>query len=140
MTVGGVIGNGTGNGLIYAGNGTLILNGASTYTGTTEIQSGLTVTAGNVQAFGATTSGPITIDNGAMLNVNGIALNNIASKLISISGTGVGGNGAIRAISAPPEPARTTSPTSRSPATPPSAEQCDGISVAAESSNSTATP
>ena len=54
----------------------------------------MTVTAGNVLAFGSATGGRTTIDNGATLNVNGIALNNTASKLISISGTGVGGNGA----------------------------------------------
>jgi len=61
-----VLGNGSG-GLTMSGTGTVILNGANTYTGATAVNSG-TLSIGSTGALGASSS--ITVDAGATLDFN----------------------------------------------------------------------
>ncbi len=80
--------------LTYAGTSTLTLSGANTYTGVTTIGSG-TVKLGNATALGtsgAAASTKTIIASGATLDLNGQA---ISEGFESITGTGVGGNGAL---------------------------------------------
>ena len=82
--------------LTKVGANTLTLSGANTYTGVTTISAG-TVVAQNNAALG-TTAGATTIAAGASLNLGGnLAANglNLGTEAISVSGTGVGGLGAI---------------------------------------------
>lgn len=81
--------------LTKAGAGTLVLGGAaaSTYTGQTLVNAG-TLKAASVTALGAGGAGAETlVASGATLDVNGQALTN--TEIIRITGTGVGGNGAL---------------------------------------------
>ena len=82
-----VTGSGT---LTKQGAGTLTLSGANNYDGATVISVG-TVRAGNASALGSVTNGT-TVTSGATLDVNGL---NLGAEIISVSGAGVGGNGAI---------------------------------------------
>ena len=72
------------------GTGTLILGGANTYTGLTTVAFGTLATASGT-ALGDPSVGTV-IAAGATLDVNAQALGN---EPISVSGAGVGGNGAI---------------------------------------------
>lgn len=63
---------GTTGGLTKQGTGTLVLNGANTYTGPTTISAG-TLTAGNLAALG---SGPVAVANGATLT-GAVSLNGL---------------------------------------------------------------
>jgi fibronectin-binding autotransporter adhesin len=78
------------SGLAKAGDGILTLSGANNYTGDTTIGAGI-LKAGNGAALGANTSGT-TVSSGATLDVNG---QNLGIEVVTISGAGVGGNGAI---------------------------------------------
>lgn len=97
LTIGGVISNGvTANGLTKAGNGTLVLGAANTYTGATIISSG-TVVAQNsaalgTNAAGTTISGTGTLDLGGSLAASGL---NLGTEVLTVSGTGFGGNGVL---------------------------------------------
>ena len=86
------------------GNGTLVLNAANTYTASTTINAG-TVKLGNASGLGnggaalqsgvvvnSSGNGGTTVSSGATLDLNGQAGVN---EVITISGTGVGGNGAL---------------------------------------------
>jgi autotransporter-associated beta strand protein len=71
LTIGGIIGDGgNGRGLTKAGIGTLVLNGANTYTGTTTVSGGVlrlfntTSLAGGIGASGGTTA--LTINDGVV--------------------------------------------------------------------------
>ena len=78
------------------GTNTLVISGANSYEGVTTISDGI-VYAENNSAFGATSSGT-TIEPGATLEVGGtIAENsfNLGSEMITVSGTGYNGAGAI---------------------------------------------
>ncbi|MFZ4766333.1 MAG: beta strand repeat-containing protein, partial [Roseimicrobium sp.] len=72
------------------GPGVLVLSGLNTHTGTTTISSG-TLRAGSANALGSITGGTV-IQSGATLDVGGF---NLGAEPVSVSGTGVGGNGAI---------------------------------------------
>ncbi|MBI5724788.1 MAG: autotransporter-associated beta strand repeat-containing protein [Planctomycetes bacterium] len=87
-TMSGVI-SGTGQ-LIYSGTGVLNLNATNTYTGQTLINTG-TVQLGSNTGLGST-AGSTIIASGATLNVNN---RTVGAEPISVSGTGVGGLGAI---------------------------------------------
>ncbi|TAK98313.1 MAG: hypothetical protein EPO07_12180, partial [Verrucomicrobia bacterium] len=71
-------------------SGSLTLGGASTYTGNTFVNSG-TLVVGNATALGATNGGT-TVASGATLDFNA---RNIGLEPVTVSGSGVGGNGAL---------------------------------------------
>ena len=87
-TISGAI-NTTSGTLTKNGTGTLTLSVASGYTGATTINAGL-VKIGNATALGTTAAGT-TIASGAKLDLNGQTI----AEGFTISGTGVGGNGAL---------------------------------------------
>ena len=75
----------------YSGTGTLTLGGSNTYSGGTVISGGV-LRLGNASATGASAS-PITVASGATLDING--LNAAGNPMITISGTGTAGQGAV---------------------------------------------
>ena len=95
-TVAGVIGGGSGiTTLTKSGTGVLSLNGANTLTGAITVSGG-TLKVGNAAALGfgipqTTATSGTTVSSGATLDVNGTTLN----EPITVSGTGVGTNGAL---------------------------------------------
>jgi autotransporter-associated beta strand protein len=77
--------------LVQAGaGGTLQLGGANTFTGPVVVTNGSTLKLGSSSAVGTGTNN-LTIANGSTLDANGYT----ETKPIIVSGTGVGGNGAI---------------------------------------------
>lgn len=78
------------SGLTKAGTGILTLSGTNNYTGTTIISAG-TLRAGSSAALGSNAQGT-TVSSGATLDIGG---RNLGTEVVTISGTGVGGNGAI---------------------------------------------
>ena len=88
-TVGNTI-SGTGA-LVQAGaGGTLLLSGANSFSGSVIVTNGSTLQLGSSSAAGTGTNN-LSIANGSTLDANG----NTETKPIIVSGTGVGGNGAI---------------------------------------------
>ena len=82
--------------LASSGTGSLRLTAANTYTGPTTITSG-TVIAQNNAALGTAAAGT-TVSSGGTLDLSGtMAANglNLATEILTISGTGVGGNGVL---------------------------------------------
>ncbi|EKD69802.1 MAG: YapH protein, partial [uncultured bacterium] len=78
-------------GITKAGTGTLILGGTNSYSGATIVNAG-TLRVNSAAALGNTSG--TTVSSGGTLNINfSGALTNAAA--ISLSGTGVGGNGAL---------------------------------------------
>jgi fibronectin-binding autotransporter adhesin len=73
-------------------SGSLTLSGANTYAGATTVSQGTLVT-GNNAALG-TTNGGTTVVSGATLDVGANAIN-LGQEVITVSGTGVGGGGAL---------------------------------------------
>ena len=83
-------------GLTKAGAGILTLAATNTYSGGTTVSAG-TLKAGTTNCFGPNNSA-ITINSGSTLDLNGIALgglNGTSNYNVTVSGAGVGGNGAI---------------------------------------------
>ncbi len=81
----------TGTGSITKqGAGTLTLSGANTYSGTTTINAG-TLRVGNVSALGSTAVGT-AVAGGATLDINGF---NLGAEVVSVSGSGANGTGAV---------------------------------------------
>ena len=94
LTLSDGIAGGATAGLTKAGVGTLVLNGAGTYSGGTTIQSGA-VTAGNATALG---TGATTVATGSTLNIDGVTLTSPATLSLGGSLIGVGSaayNGAV---------------------------------------------
>ena len=91
-TFAGVMQDGTGTGLSIAktGAGTLTLRGINTFTGTTTVNAG-TLALGNANALGSSVGGTI-VSGGGTLDLAGQA---VGAEPLTISGTGVGGNGAL---------------------------------------------
>lgn len=95
-TVSGVISNGSGTGtLTKDGTGTLTLTGSNNYSGATTISAGV-VNIRNDYALGSTGAGT-TVASGAALQLQ----NNISvgAEALSLSGTGVSNDGALRNLS-----------------------------------------
>ena len=87
-SISGII-SGTG-GLTKSGTGTWTLSGANTYTGLTTVSAG-TLSAQNGAALGDI-AGATTVTSGATLNLSNVV---IGAEGLTISGTGVGGLGAL---------------------------------------------
>lgn len=77
--------------VVQAGGASLVLSGANTFTGSLLVTNGSTVQVGNGTGLG-TGAGATIVANGSTLDINGNYLN---SEPITLSGSGVGGNGAI---------------------------------------------
>jgi autotransporter-associated beta strand protein len=77
-------------GIVLSGPSTLAINTANTFSGTVDVQAG-TLQTGNGAALGSTAGGT-TVEDGATLDVNG---QNLGGEVITISGAGVGGAGAL---------------------------------------------
>ena len=77
-------------GFTKGGAGELLLNDADTFTGSVAINAG-TLALGNASALGGTANA-ITVGSGATLDLGGQA---IGANPLTISGTGLGGNGAL---------------------------------------------
>ena len=81
--------------IIKQGEGTWVLSGANTYTGTTTINAG-TLRITNAAGLGSTAAGT-TVASGAALELfGGIA---VGAETLSMAGTGVAGGGALRSVS-----------------------------------------
>jgi fibronectin-binding autotransporter adhesin len=85
----------TTGGLTKIGIGSLTLQGANTYTGATTVSAG-TLNIQSATALGGTGTGT-TVATGAALELQGGIT--VGAEALSINGTGVGGNGALRNIS-----------------------------------------
>jgi autotransporter-associated beta strand protein len=92
--ISGNIATGTGT-LVKQGAGTLTLTGANTYGGITTISAG-TLNIQHSSALGGTGAGT-TVASGATLAIEGNI--NVGNEAMTLSGTGVGGLGALRNIS-----------------------------------------
>jgi hypothetical protein len=78
--------------LPYSANTLTLYGNSINWTGTVSVASGGTLKFGAANALGRGTNTPITINSGATLDINGIANH---TNAVIVSGTGVGGNGAI---------------------------------------------
>ena len=80
--------------LTQGGTGVVTLSGNNTFTGTATVAQG-TLQVGSTNGLGLATS--VTVSNAATFDVNGYALygNGNANLVVTVSGAGVGGNGAI---------------------------------------------
>lgn len=115
LTVGGVISGGGGLTLLTpttSGSG-LILTGTNTYLGQTIIQSGAILTLNGTTSLGAsgTIANGTVVQSGGVLN---IADNKNTADIITISGSGIGGTGAITYSGATTDESSSTSPTLKS--------------------------
>ncbi|MGB7817030.1 MAG: autotransporter-associated beta strand repeat-containing protein, partial [Methylotenera sp.] len=93
-TFSGVI-SGTGGNFNKAGTGALTLSGNNTYTGLTVVQTGTIVAASN-NALGTVAAGT-SVATGATLALQGDI--SVGAEALSINGTGLGANGALRNLS-----------------------------------------
>ncbi|MBB5030452.1 autotransporter-associated beta strand repeat-containing protein [Prosthecobacter vanneervenii] len=86
--------SGTGK-LTQAGSGTLVLNGSNTYSGLTTVSTGVL----NIRSAGAlgTTAAGTSVTSGAALQIQGNITT--ASEALTLNGTGVSNDGALRNIS-----------------------------------------
>ncbi|MGN6368874.1 MAG: beta strand repeat-containing protein [Phycisphaerae bacterium] len=90
---------GNGNLTVAAGNATVSLGGANNFTGAVSLNSGITKIV-NAASLGSTSGFPVTIANGATLDLGGdLVANdgamNFQGRQFIVSGTGVNGLGAI---------------------------------------------
>ncbi len=85
----------TSGNLTKAGAGTLTLSGSNNYTGSTTINGGA-IRASSNTALG-TVSGGVTVASGAALELDNNVT--IGAEQLTLSGTGIGGGGALRSVS-----------------------------------------
>jgi len=91
-TVNSIIDGGSGTAtLTKDGSGTLILGSTNTYTGITNIKSGILRIA-NSQALGTTTAGT-TVSSGGAIDLNGVNYSN--AEALTLNGTGVSSSGVL---------------------------------------------
>ncbi|MGO9115107.1 MAG: beta strand repeat-containing protein [Thermoguttaceae bacterium] len=90
VTLAGVLDSSNRGGLSKLGGGTLLLSGANTYTGATDINSG-TLQLGDADALGSTLDAAV-VASGAVLDLNGQYVGN---KAVTINGTGIAGGGVL---------------------------------------------
>ncbi len=102
LTVDGIITDSSNNnGLVVTGTGALALTGTNAYNGSTTINSGATLMIGNVNATGSNAGATVTIQNGATLDLGAFPGANAGTagagntQAFVVSGSGVGGLGAI---------------------------------------------
>jgi autotransporter-associated beta strand protein len=93
----GIIQNGlaTSVALTKSGSGTWTLSGANTYSGATSVSAGV-LNIQNASALGTTTSGT-AVNSGAALELQGGIT--VGAEALSLTGTGISSNGALRNIS-----------------------------------------
>ena len=84
----------TGGGLTKEGTSLLVLSGANTYTGVTNVNAG-TVRLGNAAALGSV-AGNTVVASGAGLSAQGGVSNQIVPEAITLGGTGADGTGVLR--------------------------------------------
>ncbi|MGZ4987321.1 MAG: autotransporter-associated beta strand repeat-containing protein, partial [Limisphaerales bacterium] len=84
---------GTGS-LVKTGAGTLTMNGASTFSGATAVNSGV-LNVQNATALGG--AGAVSVSSGSAFELQGGI--SISAQPLTINGTGISGNGALRNIS-----------------------------------------
>ena len=94
VTVNDVIATGTGT-LTKDGTGTLILNAANTYTGATTVNAGV-LNLQNATGLGTIAAGT-TVTSGAALQLQGGIV--VGNETLSLNGTGISNDGALRNIS-----------------------------------------
>ncbi|QYM78981.1 autotransporter-associated beta strand repeat-containing protein [Horticoccus luteus] len=93
-TIDGVLSNsfaGSSGNVTVTATGTVLFNGANTYTGVTTVSSGATLKLGHAAALGSTAGGT-TVSSGGTLDLNGQA---VGAEVVSINGTGVAAAGAV---------------------------------------------
>ena len=78
-----------------SGTGTMVLSGANTYTGATNVSAGV-LNVRHALALG-TIAGGVTVSSGAALQVEGNVA--IGAEALSLNGAGIAGSGALRSIS-----------------------------------------
>ena len=81
--------------LTKLGTGTLVLSGVNTFSGLTTVSAGV-LNAQNSSAFG-TTAGNVSITSGAAIQLQGSIA--IGTEALTLNGTGISGDGALRNIS-----------------------------------------
>jgi autotransporter-associated beta strand protein len=98
LTISGIISGAAGS-LGKTGNGTLILSGLNTYTGTTNVNAGI-LRLGIASALA--TSGPLgttdagtVVSSGAVLDIFGYSLTSGATEALTLNGTGISNGGAL---------------------------------------------
>jgi fibronectin-binding autotransporter adhesin len=95
-TFSGVITDTTNNlNLIKTGTSTLTLSGSNSYDGATTISNGVIIAASNT-ALGTASNGTTVVSGAGLALQGGITVSN---ETLSVAGTGVGGNGALRNLS-----------------------------------------
>jgi autotransporter-associated beta strand protein len=92
-----IVNGSTTNGIVSISNtGSVAFNGNNSYTGNTNIGSGSTLKLGHVNGLGfggvGFTAAGTTVSSGGVLDLNG---QTGIAELITITGTGIGGNGAL---------------------------------------------
>lgn len=94
-TLSGIL-SGTGGSLVLNG-GSLTLSGTNTYSGTTSLSTGSSMTIKNSQALGSISTGT-TVASGAALLLDGTSGSLTVAELLTLSGTGLSNGGALRNI------------------------------------------
>ena len=88
---------GAGSTLTKTGSGQLLLSGSNAYTGLTTVSAG-NLRISNASGLGSTAAGTV-VASGASLEFAFTGNNSIGPEALTLNGTGIGGNGALRNLS-----------------------------------------